>query len=132
MKVKSQSEVDQLCPTLSDPMDCSPPGSSVHGIFQARVLEWGAIAFSDKPPSTAEKKEKSDSTCLSLTHDCRRYCLSCMQASRLNLQTMPQWVKEENQVIWANPVTHGKTVTFVLSEEGYWDWDMGHLNGEGA
>ena len=41
MKVKSESEVDQLCPTLSDPMDCSPPGSSVHGIFQARVLEWG-------------------------------------------------------------------------------------------
>ena len=47
MKVKSQSEVAQSCPTLSDPMDCSPPGSSVHGIFQAGVLEWGAIAFSD-------------------------------------------------------------------------------------
>ena len=46
MKVKSQSEVTQSCPTLSDPMDCSPPGSSIHGIFQARVLEWGAIAFS--------------------------------------------------------------------------------------
>ena len=46
MKVKSESEVAQLCPTLSDPMDRSPPGSSVHGIFQARVLEWGAIAFS--------------------------------------------------------------------------------------
>ena len=46
MKVKSQSEVAQSCPTLSDPMDCSLPGSSVHGIFQARVLEWGAIAFS--------------------------------------------------------------------------------------
>ena len=46
MKVKSESEDAQLCPTLSDPMDCSPPGSSVHGIFQARVLEWGAIAFS--------------------------------------------------------------------------------------
>ena len=46
MKVKSESEVAQLCPLLSDPMDCSPPGSSVHGIFQARVLEWGAIAFS--------------------------------------------------------------------------------------
>ena len=45
MKVKSESEVTQLCPTLSDPMDCSLPGSSVHGIFQARVLEWGAIAF---------------------------------------------------------------------------------------
>ena len=46
MKVKSESEVAQSCPTLSDPMDCSPPGSSVHGIFQARELEWGAIAFS--------------------------------------------------------------------------------------
>ena len=46
MKVKSESEVAQSCPTLSDPMDCSPPGSSIHGIFRARVLEWGAIAFS--------------------------------------------------------------------------------------
>ena len=46
MKVKSESEVAQSCPTLSDPMDCSLPGSSVHGIFQARGLEWGAIAFS--------------------------------------------------------------------------------------
>ena len=46
MKVKSESEVTQPCPIPSDPMDCSPPGSSIHGIFQARVLEWGAIAFS--------------------------------------------------------------------------------------
>ena len=46
IKVKSESEVTQSCPTLSNPMDCSLPGSSVHGIFQARVLEWGAIAFS--------------------------------------------------------------------------------------
>ena len=46
MKVKNESEVAQSCPTLSDPMDWSPPGSSIHGIFQARVLEWGAIAFS--------------------------------------------------------------------------------------
>ena len=46
MKVKSESEVAQSYPTLSDPMDCSLPGSSVHGIFQARVLEWGATAFS--------------------------------------------------------------------------------------
>ena len=46
MKVKSESEVAQSCLTLSDLMDCSPPGSSVHGIFQARVLEWGTIAFS--------------------------------------------------------------------------------------
>ena len=47
MKVKSESEVAQLCPTLHDSMDCSLPGSSVHGIFQARVLEWVAIAFSE-------------------------------------------------------------------------------------
>ena len=50
MKVKSEREVAQSCPALSDPMDCSPPGSSIHGIFQARVLEWGAIAFSCKCP----------------------------------------------------------------------------------
>ena len=48
MKVKSEREVAQSCPTLSNPMDCSLPGSSVHGIFQARVLEWGAIAFSPR------------------------------------------------------------------------------------
>ena len=47
MKVKSESEVTQSCPTLSNPMDCSLPGSSIHGIFQARVPEWGAIAFSN-------------------------------------------------------------------------------------
>ena len=47
MKVKTESEVAQSCPTLSDLMDCSLPGSSIHGIFQARVLEWGAIAFSE-------------------------------------------------------------------------------------
>ena len=50
MKVKSQSEVAQSCRTPSDPMDCSPPGSSIHGIFQARVLEWDAIAFSTGRP----------------------------------------------------------------------------------
>ena len=48
MKVKSESEVAQSCPTLSDPLDCSLPGSSIHGIFQARILEWGAIALSER------------------------------------------------------------------------------------
>ena len=52
MKVKSESEVAQSCPTLSDPMDSSLPSSSVHGIFQARVLEWVAIAL--KPTQTAQ------------------------------------------------------------------------------
>ena len=50
IKVKSESEVAQSYPTLRDPMDCSPPGSSVHGIFQARVLEWGATALSVNQP----------------------------------------------------------------------------------
>jgi len=52
MKVKSESEVAQSCLTLSDPMDCSLTGSSVHVIFQARVLEWGAIAFSERNYNT--------------------------------------------------------------------------------
>ena len=47
MKAKCEGEVAQSCLTLRDPMDCSPPGSSVYGTFQARVLEWGAIAFSE-------------------------------------------------------------------------------------
>ena len=54
MKVKSESEVAQSCPILSDSMDCSLPGSSVHGIFQARVLEWGASAFSQRRLSAEE------------------------------------------------------------------------------
>ena len=58
MKVKSESEVTQSCPTLSYPMDCSPPGSSIHGILQARVLEWGAIAFSDDQPRQLIKEQR--------------------------------------------------------------------------
>ena len=68
MKVKSESEVTQLYLTLSIPMDCSPPGSSVHGIFQARVLEWGAIAFSVplmKSPQTQVHNSLSDILSLS-------------------------------------------------------------------
>ena len=55
MKVKSEREVTQSCSTLRDPMDCSLPGSSVHGIFQARVPEWGAIAFSIRIPTPSER-----------------------------------------------------------------------------
>ena len=54
MKVKSESEVAQSCLTVSDLMDCSLPGSSIHGIFQARVLEWGAIAFSGRKTNPME------------------------------------------------------------------------------
>ena len=56
MKVKSESEVAQSCPTLRNPLDYSLPGSSVHGIFQARVLEWGAIAFPILIPRFAQKQ----------------------------------------------------------------------------
>ena len=70
MKVKSESEVAQSCPTLSDPMDCSLPGSSIHGIFQARVLERGAIAFSEKLYSQLQTwglctvgSQKGEATC---------------------------------------------------------------------
>ena len=57
MKVKSESEVAQSCLTPSDPMDCSLPGPSIYGIFQARVLEWGAIAFSVNHHSPMQNKE---------------------------------------------------------------------------
>ena len=58
MKVKSESEVTQSCLTLCDPMDCSLPGSSIHGIFQARALEWGAIAFSASSCYTRSKNKQ--------------------------------------------------------------------------
>ena len=82
MKVKNESEVAQSCPTLSDPMDCSPPGSSVHGIFQARVLEWGAIAFSDGTTLVA-----------SIPHFCFKLVslgqlLEVGKASRMNIPMM--------------------------------------------
>src|SRR5574341_845520 len=68
MKVKSESEVAQLCLTLQNPMDCSPLGSSVHGIFQARVMEWGATAFSVKWMCT----EQSNKSWKDLVKNC--YC----------------------------------------------------------
>ena len=62
MKVKSESEVTQSCPTPTDPMDCSRSGSSVHGIVQARVLEWGAIAFSAQLLDSQIKNKKNKYT----------------------------------------------------------------------
>ena len=67
VKVRSESEVSQSCRTHRDPMDCSLPGSSVHGIFQARVLEWGAIAFSTTDTNRLQKKEKMSLCCSSST-----------------------------------------------------------------
>ena len=70
-KVKSESEVSQSCLTLWEPMDCSLPGSSVHGIFQARVLEWGAIAFSNNEILVISKKQWAIDTCNNLNESPR-------------------------------------------------------------
>ena len=79
MKVESESEVTRSCPTLSDPMDCSPPGSSIHGIFQARVLEWGAIAFSVSHASNAQNFPSQAST---ICEPWTSRCSSCFRKGR--------------------------------------------------
>ena len=72
MKMKSESEVAQSCPTLSDPMDCSPPGSFIPGIFQTRVLEWGAIAFSNRGPTEGQLLNNRILLCSFLTKWCHQ------------------------------------------------------------
>ena len=74
MKVKSESEVAQSCPTLSNPMNCSPPGSSIHGIFQARVLEWDAIAFSAPKCYTALIRRDVAAAAAKLLQSCPTLC----------------------------------------------------------
>ena len=86
MKVKSESEVAQSCSTLSDPMDCSPPGSSVHGIFQARVLEWGAIAFSVRSTQNSENFDAPAGRCVP-SRGQRRWC--CLPVSALTGNQSP-------------------------------------------
>ena len=72
MKVKSESEVVQSCPILRDPLDCSPPGSSVHGIFQSRVLEWGAIARRYNIQNTLNGKKNDITVCMLRYHMLKR------------------------------------------------------------
>ena len=114
MKVKRESEVAQSCPTPSDPMDCSPPGSSVHGIFQARVLEWGAIAFSmtggpskehetSKPPPTRRvlERSKGDIMCLTTSQNpprCHPSWLSNACSTRMNSVRMAKDNLEINPI----------------------------------
>ena len=80
MKVKSENEVAQSCPTLSDPMDCSLPDSSVHGIFQARALEWDAIAVSSHSYMKKQKKKKKS--------------YSNMQIFKIIVSIYPSWIKK--------------------------------------
>ena len=103
MKVESESEVAQSCPTLCDPVDCSLPGSSVHGIFQARVLEWGATAFSIKMdrgsffPKEDIKIVKRHMKICSISLKSSQKCKSKPQWDN-TLQTL-QWVLSERQEI---------------------------------
>ena len=99
-KVKSESEVAQSCLTLSDPMDCSLPGSSVHGIFQARVLEWAAMAFSEERtlgPGNYEGREKYKK----LT---RGFLVA--QWLRVHLLMQETWIWS---LVWEDPRCHRAT-----------------------
>ena len=82
MKVKSENEVAQLCVNLSDPMDCSLPGSSVHGSFQARVLEWVAIQDWRRSVFISVPKKGNTKECLKLPHSCIHF--TCQQGHAQN------------------------------------------------
>ena len=89
IRVKSESEVAQSCPTLSDPMDCSPPGSSIHGIFQARVLEWGAIAFSGLGEQVLKKSHPSFNQLYgSQNHTTSHRLFSCLENGMVCLEIL--------------------------------------------
>ena len=93
MKVKNEREVAQLCPNLSDPMDCSLPGSSIRGIFQARVLEWGAIAFSD--PAVESNRNILCSPCFPLSElEILEILTSQYQKAQFNTPPYPQSSKK--------------------------------------
>ena len=91
MKVKSESEVAQSCPTLSDPMDCTLPGSSNHGIFQARVLEWGAICALEESISPVLCKFWQLYCGLMVTSSYRAYALPRSTSSRAPAPTAVHW-----------------------------------------
>ena len=96
MKMKSESEVSQSCLTLSDPMDCSLPGSSIHGILQARVLEWGAIAFSGEALYSQQKQDRE---------------LTVAQMVK-NLPAM--WDTRVQSLDWEHPLEEGMAIHFSI------------------
>ena len=109
MKVKSESEVTQLCPTLRDPMDCSLPGSSIHGIFQARVLEWGAIAFSN---NKSNDKQKLKSKKL-IQHGVRNGSSSDVLSSQLSTLGSAVWILVLPLSIWWRRQWHPTPILFL-------------------
>ena len=110
MKVKSEREVAQSCPTLSDLIDCSPPGSSVNGIFHARVLEWAAIAFSVDYPRLS--KSVVYNICLPNLKDLLPCCILCesaggfAQACRLSEQPLPVIESRKSMVMHGLILNH--------------------------
>ena len=92
MKVKSESEVTQSYPTLSDPMDCSPPGSSVHGSFKARVPEWGAIAFS--PGSVYDNLLSLECMATPSFPWTRPWVMSCLLSCMLVGSSDDEWIMD--------------------------------------
>ena len=127
MKVKSESEVAQSCPTLRDPKDCSLPGSSAHGIFQARVLEWGAIAFSENGYSSENIQQLSialrmRTNSLNVTFQARHdlapgdHCSLIFRLNALQLHCFSlsySYVPNPNQSKW-----HGQTQVQVAASRG--------------
>ena len=127
-KVKSESEVAQSCLTLCDPVDCSPPGSSIHGIFQARVLEWGAIAFSRIHSRTHQKTGYLALTCQLQFLPCKsRICRSYTSPTSAFMSSAVEHIltcfclllyltwfqteqKEEMSFIWNNVIIEGNVV----------------------
>ena len=96
MKVKSESDVTQSCLTLSNSMDCSLPGSSVHGIFQARVLEWGAIAFSE--PLEWEKIIANEATDKGLTSKIYKQLMQLnIRKTNKQKKTIKKWAEDLNR-----------------------------------
>ena len=103
MKVKSESEVAQSCPTLGDPMDCSLPGSSVHGIFQARVLEWVAVAFSELASRTV--KIPCMIPCLTQNSDCTTPRVNPNINQRLSINDVSSSYFTTNIQLWCGMLT---------------------------
>ena len=97
MKVKSENEVAQ-CPTPSDPMDCSLPGSSVHGIFQARVLEWGAIASS----LLSHKKEWSIGICDNMDEPWKHFVQWNKPVTKNHILFMSIWTGQNKQIYYSS------------------------------
>ena len=138
MKVKSESEVAQSCLTPSDPMDCGPPGSSVHGIFQTRVLEWGAIAFSSWMPIELRNSHLEGWNGWWLWHPCLLIWQEIFHFSKTSnvvsyhLHQWPQYFKAcvDHKVFFIQAKSsrekNGSFWTFLTESTYYFDWKQEH------